>query len=301
MLSRQRDVTARSRHLCLATACVITASVAFADATPPSLAQVEQPRPFGHFIGDRLHQRVLLEVQGKALEPAAMPAPERLGVWIERLSTRIETDLTKRRWLAVEYQIVNAAPSLATVRLPAWQLKGTLAKTGDAAMLNVDAWPIQVAALTPSTAEVAVALRPDRPAPPIAIAPIEQRLQVSLGMLLLTLLSWLGWILWRNRRAAAQQPFARALRELRGLGPSDPGAWHALHRAFEHSAGRALQRSSVHALFRAAPHLIALRAEIEDFFARSEAFFFAAGKPPGAIDLHILCRKLRRLESRHER
>jgi mxaA protein len=300
MRTRNRAFTAWLRHLSLAVAAALVILVAVADAAPASVAIVEQPRSFGHFIGDRLQQRILLEVQGDALEPAGLPEPERLGVWVERLSSRMESDPAGRRWLIVNYQIINAAPTLTTIRLPAWQLKGAKTINGNAELLSIAAWSIHVAPLAPTAAVTAETLRPDRPAPPIATAPIVQGLQLSLGALLLTLLAWLGWVLWRNRQAAAQQPFACAQRQLRGLGAGDAAAWHVLHRAFERSAGRALQRSSLETLFQAEPHLTAMRAEIEDFFARSEAFFFATGMAPAPIDIHGLCKKLRQLERRHE-
>jgi hypothetical protein len=36
-------------------------------------ATVEQPRPFGYVVGDLLAQRVLLELNGRPFEPAALP------------------------------------------------------------------------------------------------------------------------------------------------------------------------------------------------------------------------------------
>jgi mxaA protein len=265
-----------------------------------AVATVEQPRPFGHFLGDRLQQRVLLEQQGHTLDPTALPQPERLGVWIERLSARVEDDSTGRRWLTVDYLITNTAPTLTTIRIPAWEVKGTTRNDGSAVVQTIPPWAIHVAALTPVEVPTVDALSPDRPAPLIATEPIAKRLQVSIGALLLTLLSWLGWVLWRNWQASAQQPFASALRQLRGLNDADATAWHILHRAFERSAGRVVQRSSLDKLFEALPQMESLRPEIEQFFTRSEAFFFSTGVTPEATDLHGLCKNLRRLEKRHE-
>jgi mxaA protein len=273
---------------------------AVADATATAVAVVEQPRPFGHFLGDRLQQRVLLEQQGDRLDPTTLPQPERLGVWIERLSARTETDSTGRPWLTVDYLITNAAPTLTTIRIPSWQLKGKMRSGGGAVVQTIPPGSIHVAALAPFEDSGAEALQPDRPAPLIATEPIVRRLQLSIAALIASLLSWLVWMLWRNWQAAARQPFARALRQLRGLNEDDAAAWHVLHRAFELSAGRAVQRSSLDKLFETAPHMKSLRPEIEKFFARSEAFFFSTGKAPESIDLHDLCRKLRRLEKRHE-
>ncbi len=296
-----RAITRSIRCLWALLATVLAGLCAVADAAPALVAVVEQPRSFGHFVGDRLQQRVLLEQQGDALEPTAMPQPERLGVWIERLSARIENDPTGRRWLTVDYLITNAAPTLTTIRIPAWELKGNTRKDGSTVVQTVPPWPIHVAALTPLEVPTVEALRPDWPAPQIAIEPIVHRLQLALVALVLTLLTWLGWVLWRNWRAATQQPFAGALRQLRGLDDTDATAWYVLHRAFERSAGRVVQRSSLDKLFQIAPHMKSLRREIEDFFGRSEAFFFSTGEAPESTDLHGFCKKLRRLEKRHER
>jgi len=301
MRTRSSIVTRSIR--CLSVLAVIGfagASVA-ADAAQAPVAVVEQPRPFGHFLGDRLQQRVLLEQQGNALEPTALPQPERLGVWIERLSSRTEDDPAGRRWLTVDYLITNAAPTLTTIRIPGWELKGTARKDGSAVVQTIPPWAIHVAALTPAEVPTVDALRPDRPAPLIATEPVVRRLQLALGALLVTLLFWLGWVLWRNWRAAALQPFASAWRQLRGLDDTDATAWYSLHRAFERSAGRVVQRSSLDKLFETAPYMESMHPEIEQFFTRSEAFFFSSGEAPEATDLHGLCKKLRRLEKRHER
>jgi mxaA protein len=284
-----------------ALAAATVATAAAATIGPTAVATIEQPRPFGHFLGDHLQQRVLLEHEGDALVPGALPQPERQGVWIERLSSGIETDPAGRAWLAVDYLIINAAPSLTTLRIPGWELKGVLRKTGAAVVQTVPPWSVEVAALTSIDAPGAEALRPDRPALPIAAEPIVRRLRLSLAALGVTLLSWLGWMLWRNWRAAARLPFAMASRQLRGLSDADAAAWHILHRAFERSAGRAVQASSLDKFYQAAPHFNVLRPEIEDFFARSDAFFFATGKTVEPMDLHGFCKALRRLEKRHER
>lgn len=289
-----------------AVARLVLLEIAFAglsavvNAAPAPVAVVEQPRPFGHFLGDRLRQRVLLSQQGNMFEPSALPQPERLGVWLERLSSQTETDSAGRRWLTVDYLIVNAAPTLTTIRIPAWDL-GSTRKDGSPVVQTIPPWAIHVAALTPVELPTAETLRPDQPAPLIATEPIVRRLQLSVGVLVLTLLSWLGWVFWRNWRAAAQQPFASALRQLRGLNDTDAAAWHILHRAFERSAGHVVQRSSIDKLFQALPHLESLRPEIEQFFARSEAFFFSTGAMPETTDLHGFCKKLRRLEKQYER
>jgi hypothetical protein len=125
-------------------------------------AMVEQPRPFGHVVGDVIVQRVLLMHGGRAIEPLALPPLVREGVWFERRAARIETLADGRRWLVLEYQIINAPRDQAIARLPAWSVQSS---DGDV-VLKVPEWPLTVQALAPEPAapDGAPALRPDRPA-----------------------------------------------------------------------------------------------------------------------------------------
>ena len=277
-------------------------------------AVVEQPRPFGYVVGDLLTQRVLLEGDGRGVEVAQLPTPGRVGIWFERRSTRVERRNDGRRWLAVEYQVINAPPSLRTIRLPAWDLK-TKAPTPT---LRIAEWPISVGPLTRARTDAVPAessssggeesatptqlrLRPDRAAPRVPTASLRESLTLWVGALAVTLIVWAAWFLWRNHIDAASLPFARALREIRHSDDGAPEAWQTLHRAFDQTAGRVVQPQSLPALFSTAPHLEPLRAPIETFFAQSSERFFGGGAPAQSISTHALCRDLRRLEKRAAR
>jgi len=281
-----------------ALALVLASTLATAHAQAPAPV-VEQPRPFGHVVGDVLSQRVLLELQGRPFAPAAVPGAERLGVWLERRPSRIETGADGRRWLVVEYQLINAPQALTVVSLPAWELRPEGAE-----VLHIAEWPLSVAPLTPRTAFAKgdlVELRPDRGAPVIETQPMRRAARGWSLAFALTLAAWLAWLLWRNAQASARQPFARALHELRGLDEHAPVAWQAVHRAFDRTAGRATQTATLPELFRRAPHLEPLRPDIEQFYAQSARLFFGNGLPPQPMPLRPLCAALRRLEKQHER
>ena len=267
---------------------------------PPNSATIEQPRPFGYVVGDLLTQRVLLESGGRVFEPANLPRAERISVWLERRPPRVESTPDGRRWLVVEYQVVNAPQNLTLIRVPAWELKATVG-TG---LLRISEWPISLAALTPRSAFARgdlEELRPDRPEPRIATEPIRRQIVIWSSALILTLAIWLGWWLWRNWRASAAQPFAHALREIRGIGEGTPEAWQALHRAFDRTAGRVTQTATLAALFQRAPHLVPLRSKIEQFFQQSSERFFGAGPLQDGLSVRALCAELRRIEKTHER
>jgi mxaA protein len=297
------------------------------DAPVPSTATlvvVEQPRSTGYFVGDLLTQHILLQENGRAFMPVALPAPGRVSAWFERRRSTITTDTNLRRWLVVEYQILNAPPKLTTVTLPAWQLA---IPGSPSTALKIPAVSVNIAPLSlPGSPEQVGTrdLRPDRVSPALATAPIRRALGFSTGALVLTVIAWLGWIAWRNRLSVATQPFARALREMRELDDREPPAWQILHRAFDRTAGRVIQSSTLPILFERAPHLAPLRAQIERFFVQSSLLFFgvpsragstaseslssrvalprveAMNSSAGALDPRALCAELRRIERRYE-
>jgi mxaA protein len=187
---------------------------------------------------------------------------------------------------------------------------------GPDSALKIPAASISIAPLSlpGSPAQVGTAdLRPDHLPRVIATAPLRRAMLLSAGALVLTLSGWLGWLIWRNRRAAATQPFAHALREMRTLDDHEPRAWQTLHRAFDSAAGRVIHTATLPALFERAPELIPARARIEQFYVQSSLLFFGApslaeGAPQMAGSTTIdrilpraLCLELRRIEKRHER
>lgn len=266
-----------------------------ADAQAP--ATVEQPRAFGYVLGDLVTQRVLLP---DGFEPAELPPAERFGVWFERHDSRIERGADGRRWLVVQYQIVNSPQALITVTIPAWRVP----VAGGGEGLLVEAWPISVAPLTPRAPFAVGALQdlqPDREAPLVETAPIVRELIFWSSLLALTIVSWIAWVIWRNWRAARNQPFARALREIRAVGEAAPQAWQALHAAFDRTAGRVVQLQTLPVLFERAPFLAPLRTEIERFFAQSTERFYGSGAVAEPVSVRALCAQLRRAERRNER
>ncbi|GAB3757167.1 hypothetical protein GCM10028796_00840 [Ramlibacter monticola] len=250
-------------------------------------AVVQQPRPFGYTVGDLVTQRILL---APGVEPA-LPEPLRANAWLERRVARFETTPDGRRWLAVDYQVVNAPRSLASVTIPAWDL-------GPA--LRVPAATIGVAPLTaPPAPGEALPLRPERAAPAIPTGEMQRRLGAWLAALAATVFCWLGWVGWNAWRDRRTLPFAIALRELRATA-ADPAAAHrTLHHAFDRTAGAVLHGGRLVPLFERAPWLQPLQPQIARFYADSAALFFGAGLPPDAPSPQALCRQLRRLERRH--
>lgn len=265
----------------------------------PVRSPVEQPRPYGYLVGDTLVQRVQLAVDGRPVELVELPRRDRYGVWIVRRGAAIETRADGSRWLAMEYQIVNASKDVDVISLPKLSLRTTTPEV----FIEVPDWPITVGAITASLVRNQgglVPLQPDRPAPSVDPAPIRHRLLQVLVALGITLALWLAGWRWREWQASRRLPFGRAQAELRRLDEQSDAAWRCLHQAFDTAAGRVIQPASLGALFAARPELEAERGAIERFYAESAARFFG-GQPQAGIAPRALCARLRAIERAHER
>jgi mxaA protein len=289
----------------LSLALVLTPAMSAA-AAPGDVFQatVQQPRAFGNLLGDILTQRILLAAGDSDLVSVMPPAIGRTGTWLERRPARFETDAQGRRWMVIDYQVVNVAPALTMIALPAL----TLTSASGTTTLQVAAWPLSIGPMTPADAFNAGDLRlmrPDRQAPLLPTAPLRRQAGVALGLLLLTLLSWAGWWLWRNWHESARLPFARAWRQMRRLDGASVNksadAWLCLHRALNETAGHVVHAGSLPSLFARAPYLQPLRAQLEQFYQQSAERFFAPAPAVAPYPLWGLCRALYRAEQRQQR
>jgi mxaA protein len=260
-------------------------------------AWVEQPRAFGHQLGDVLEQRVRLDWAGVSFHPATLPAPGRVNVWFERRGCELVVDAAGDRWLHVRYQLIAAPQDAVTVTLPPW----SLAAASGAPALQIPAWSISVMPISPRLAYDTPGmgdLRPDRPVPTPDPRPLVRAQRVCALALGAALMSWLGWWLWRNRSEASRLPFARSRREMKTLPAGDRRHWILLHRAIDETAGLVIHAGNVQVLFDRAPALLPSRPAIERFLALSNALFFADGQAGDTGEVRRLCAELFRLERR---
>jgi len=272
----------------------VTSMVAAQPRVVPTI--VEQPRPFGYVIGDVVTQRVLLTTPREELEPTTLPPIQRVNNWFVRRASRIETAPDGRRWLAVDYQLINSPQALATVHLPAWKIED---KTHDT-QFEIPAASLSAAPLiSNSSSSTDVELRPDREVSSLSTTSSRAHVllwSIALGVILL---AWLAWLQWRNWRDSYNRPFARAAHQLRRMDEMAPEAWQTVHRAFDQTAGRVLQTDTLPTLFERAPYLQPQRAEIERFFTQSNERFFGAGVQNNLLSVRALCLELRRIERQH--
>lgn len=297
-----RFVSSLAWLLVVALAPVPLISVA---AGPAGVSQptVQQPRAFGHLLGDILTQRILLSSGDHDAGSVTPPSVGRTDEWLERRPARFETDADGRRWMVIDYQIVNVAPTLTRIALPALTLT-----SASGATLQVAEWPLSIGPMTQVDAFDAGDLqlmRPDRQAPSLPTAPLRRQASFALGLLLLTLLSWAGWWRWRNWHESTRLPFARAWRQMRRLNPpnadTSADAWLCLHRALNETAGHVVHAGSLPSLFARAPYLQPLRTQLEQFYQQSTERFFTPAPALAPYPLRGLCRALYRAEQRHQR
>ncbi|CAE6780632.1 hypothetical protein R69746_04281 [Paraburkholderia aspalathi] len=304
-IGRSGGLIRRTRVATMFVASLTLAPVMDIAATPAAVIQptVQQPRAFGYLLGDVLTQRILLPAGDNDVGSVAPPSIGRTSAWLERRLARFETDAEGRRWMAIDYQVINVSPTLTRIALPALTL--TLAS---GATLQVAEWPLSIGPMTPAdpfNAGDLQGMRPDRRAPLVPTAPLRRSASLALGLLLLTLLSWACWWLWRNWRESARLPFARAWRLMRRLdGPNvdtSADAWLCLHRALNETAGHVVHQGSLPSLFARTPYLQPLRAQLEQFYQQSTERFFTPEPAVTPYPLQVLCRELYRAEQRHQR
>ncbi len=260
--------------------------------------EMDVPRPFGHVIGDKLVQRVALEHDGTRLDLAELPPLERTGNWFARQDARIDTDEAGRRWLRLEYQIINVPDELRAIELPALDLPTTVAHL----RLQTTPVPLTVAPITPEVVLARAGLdeiRPDAPAPHIDTAPYERGLNAALGAGAVLVALWVLLALLRQMQARRSLPFSRAQRDIARLPADSAERWRRLHRALDDTAGQVVRQHDIPALLARAPWLLPLEADLRRFFSASQARFFAddAGDDV-APDPRALCAHAARLERR---
>jgi mxaA protein len=172
--------------------------------------------------------------------------------------------------------------------------------------VRVEAWPITVAPLLPVDASPRRGLgelRPDRTPPPIDDHTIQLRLLACAAAALL-LLGALALIqLGPPWRAARNQPFGRAWRQLRRLPPNAAGAqWRSacksVHDALNRSAGEVVFEPGLERFIGAHPAFTALRDDLDRFLRLSRGEFFGESvrENGDASWLVALCRRCRDAE-----
>jgi mxaA protein len=267
-------------------------------AAPP--IRIEEPRPYGHVVGDMLERRIGLP-NDAIPAAAALPKPGRIDAWLELRSAELRTPPSGAE-LQLRYQIINAPTKVLTIALPALRR----------APAEIAAWPITVAPITPPFVLARAGLETMQPdVRPLhePVQPIVLRLMLWLALLvpvawLLAARRWPQIAFWRR-----DAPFRDALADLRRITTRTPpsaehyrDALQRMHHAFDAAAGRALFAERLAPLFSRRPALREAEAAVQAFYAESRRVFFGgeradADPAAGLRSLLALCRRLAQLEA----
>ncbi|MBX2879113.1 MAG: hypothetical protein KTR32_04225 [Granulosicoccus sp.] len=284
----------------LALMLVLSASTGHSTESSPAVeagtaAIVEHPaRAFGYVLGDILIQRIRLSTSDGTFKPAQPLPLGRIGFWLERQETTETTDADNITWLEIRYQIVNAPESVLTDKLPALTLTSSNAK-----QLQIPASAYSLGPITPANLQALAGwpvMQPDRsPAIPDTRSSIRLLRLAALG-LLATVLCWLGWWLWRQRRDRDRLPFAAAWEQIQQLSNADasqhPEAWIALHNALNRYGGKTVQSSTLQELTDEQAWLAPLQPRLDSFFKASAGHFFEHPARKETFPLNELSRDL---------
>jgi mxaA protein len=278
-------------------------------ADPSSDVRIDEPRAFGHFIGDPLDRSIEITVPaGYTLAPESLPKPQREGAWLELQSVRSRWDATARgRRVRVDlhYQVINSPASLLQTVLPGM----TLHFIDGAGSFDrvIDEFPLVVSPLARGSAELLLtSMRPSRVPLMIDAGRWKWLLAAAAATAALFMAAATGRRLSGLIQARGHGPFDRAHRTLRALGAAAPGverhraALRAVHRAFDETAGIPVFAEGLDAFFDARPAFAAARAPVRAFYAASRLEFFGGGNDRDDMlrieRLVSLCAQLRACE-----
>lgn len=296
----------RLRELLLAAVLALGALPAVA-AEAVLRHRVEEPRAFGHTLGDLLQRRLTLEVAAPwVLDETALPKAGRIGLWLEQRAPLVQSGRSGglvRYTLDFGYQLINSPREVTTLLLPEITLQFS-SEAGASAFVLPEA-PFTAGPLTPETILARGPLeemQPDIAPWPLDTAGMGARL-AGYGVVAATLLAWLGYRLWGVPwLARSRGPFARALPDLKRLAhggaEAAPRALKRLHRAFDETAGRAVFAEQQGAFLAAHPRFAPQAEAIARFFELSRQTFFVGAPVTGdpLPWLLQLCRDCRAIE-----
>jgi mxaA protein len=252
---------------------------------PPAI-HVDEPRAFGHFIGDLLTRHLDVTIpQPYALTADRLPKIARVSTWMEldAVTVRAVPSAHATRYLIdLEYQIVDSPTQLEVAALPAVGLR--FAGGGRSFERDIGTWPIVIAPLAPGALRTGLeTLRPAR-VPSLIDATASKVRLLLFGAGSAVLFAYLALVrLALPRLEGRRGPFATAHRTVRMLAASpasvarQQAALRAVHRAFDATAGFRVFGERLEEFLAAHPEFRGLRAPASNFFAVSRAAFFATG------------------------
>ena len=254
-------------------------------AAEPEPAQLQartlEPRAFGVRVGDVVERQIIVDIPSRLkLDQNSLPLVGPQGPVLELRSldrTAQTTPTGQRLSLVLKYQVFAAPVAVRSYELPKLLLRFDGVPRGDE--LRVEPWPVVVSALATEDAsprEGLGELRPDI-APPLRGVALERAVLWACAATAALLAAYLALVYggqpWWGRR---HRPFTLAFKAVQAHGEADGReACRALHAAFNQTAGRTVFAEAIDGFVEQAPRFAALKGDIQAFFTRSQAAFFA--------------------------
>ncbi|HMV55172.1 MAG TPA: hypothetical protein PLX20_11600 [Rhodocyclaceae bacterium] len=250
-------------------------------------------REAGYMLGDLLEQRIVIELApGEHVNAESLPPSGRLNHWLEVRRASLN-EAQGRATVDLSLQIFAAVEQATPLRMP----DVTLAVSGPGGAREHIASGGRVVLSPVLPPQLAESDRAPHKAP--APAPLQEKAYwLAAALACLTSLAAATWLAWLHDRlpflGRNPGPFTRLLRELRRRAHADETTLrHEIHAALNQCAGATLYPTTLQSLFERAPHLEAIRTEIEQFFHHSWNLFYT-GNPANAMPVQDLMALLRR-------
>lgn len=271
---------------------------------PPVTVEFKTPPPFGYGVGSVIRHQVELFVPTPwQLDIAQLPTKGQLNRWLEirdfAYEQRRENGGIRYR-LRIDYQIFPSLQQALALEIPSVSLSLTTS-TGKRQAVSIPAWSFTTNPLIPAQwSDAQVEVRPLWQPQAIDLFPHWQRLAaISAGLLSVGLI-----LSWRHYRLPSQRlPFARALPKIRRAvrkGETE-AALRAFHQALNETAGQALFAGQLAEFLARKPAFAPLKQELQQFFEKSQRFFYRRQQTPATdwlIALERLCRACTKAERR---
>ncbi|MCK5830423.1 MAG: nonribosomal peptide synthetase MxaA [Methylococcales bacterium] len=243
--------------------------------------QVQTPRPFGYVIGDKITQRLLVEVrQGVELQYSSLPARGTINRWLNLNKVKINKKKASDGWhyqIDLTYQVFYAPLEVKMLDLPAFTLQ--FRQFGNTVGQEVPVWHFTTAPLR----ELAIRkdngieyMRPDQLAPLIDNSAVTTRLTIFSAITSL-MAGYLAWLYGLLSFLPKYQIFKKPTRQLAKLTEGDEEKMLAIfHHALNRLNGKPLFKHQSKVFYQEFPRYKQLQSELDWFFDYSNEYFFGS-------------------------
>ena len=263
-------------------------------------------RDFGYFLGDTLTVTARIAADPNTqLDRTSLPQPGPVSRLIDIRAVAVSEkpgNGSRIYDITIQYQNFYGPDAATHIEIPGFSIEFTDGPARFSA--QIPAWAFMASPLRHAVAAMTDihGLQPDHSAPLQPDGAAKLRLAAGLAASLVAAIILLARGGWLPAPGAGQRPFTIADRRISRLSHDTDAqrrAFIALHEAFDATAGRTLLAGDVDKFLAQHGRFLALRPDIEHFFAASQAYFFGGTAAPAALAadfLKALTRRLARAE-----